>query len=164
MAPVAKKVPTKESSTNQPSSRRPRPMPEALAGPGTSKGGLGFGRKLLWLPGHVTYLRVFWSSAHNTLDPWGDPTILLSCHYPQWENGWEELAKEAGTLSCLLHVCGLSAVWILGAQTVSPAGAVTGWKTLSSRGSRECGFKCLGICFLSTLTDENVRSLLKLCF
>lgn len=34
-------------------------MPEALEGPGTSKGGLGFGRKLLWLPGHVTHLRVF---------------------------------------------------------------------------------------------------------
>lgn len=138
-------------------------MPEALARPGTSEGGLGFGRKLLWLLGPLTYLRVFWSSTHKHLRPLGNPTILLSCHHLQWECGWEELAEEAGTLSCLLHVRGLSVVWILGAQTVLP-GAVTGWKTLSSRGSCECGFKCLGICFLSMLTDENVRSLLKLCF
>ena len=107
---------------------------------------------------------VSWSSTRKHLRPLGDPTMLLSCHRLQWRCGWEELAEEAGTLSCLLHVRGLSVVWILGAQTVLPAGAVTGWKTPSSRGSCECGFKCLGICFLSILTDKNVRSLLKLCF
>ncbi|XP_036697363.1 carbonic anhydrase 12 isoform X1 [Balaenoptera musculus] len=99
---AANKLPTKESSTNRPSSRRLRPTPEALACPGVSKEGLGFGHNLLWLPAHLKYLTVLWSSTHKHPRPLGDPAILMPCH-PQWERGWGELASEVGGLSCLLR-------------------------------------------------------------
>lgn len=47
-------------------------MPEALARPGTSEGGLGFGRE------HLTLLGFPGVQPANTLDPWG--TLPCCCH------------------------------------------------------------------------------------
>lgn len=95
---------TKESSTNQPSSRRLRPMPEALARPGTSKGGLGFGRQLLWLPGHLTYLRVFWRSTHKHLRPLGGP-YHPSVMPPPPAGVWMGRTRQGGRNSKLSASC-----------------------------------------------------------
>lgn len=140
-------------------------MPEAPARPGTSRHVQG--RTRLW----TLHAMAPWMlqipegslelSPQRPQTPGGcpaeRPAISLPRH-PLWDHGWEELAREARTLRCLLPLCETtqgSAIW--GHKPRRLPGAVTGWKTFASRGSWE-------LCFFSTFSDQNVLSLLRLCF